>query len=216
MKRITFIVVAMLMSLASFAQAKGEKYVAGTFRGDFGTQKTTYQYDSYSNTSSEPTNTSLVVGLEYGHFVVNNLRLSVGVGVSYLGVPIEETNIRWLRNKTVSYVVNPNVSYYVPVTDKLYYAPEIGASFESGSIKDELTLHKSYTTPATGWSIYAHFFALEYRVSPKVALGMAIGSFSYGSASFTMDDSWGGSIHYKVNQAKFNFNNSNIVFRYYL
>ena len=36
------------------------------------------------------------------------------------------------------------------------------------------------------------------------------------SRTFTMDDSWGGLIHYKVNQAKFNFNNSNIVFRYYL
>ena len=31
-----------------------------------------------------------------------------------------------------------------------------------------------------------------------------------------MDDSWGNTIQYKMNQYKFNFNNSNIVFRYYL
>ena len=77
-------------------------------------------------------------------------------------------------------------------------------------------MHKSYTVPATGWSVYAHLLALEYRVSEKAALGIAIGSFSYASASFAMDDSWGNTIQYKMNQYKFNFNNSNIVFRYYL
>lgn len=215
MKRIVFIVAAMLMSLASFAQAKGEKYVAGTFSGDFGTQKTTYQYENFSETSSEPLNTELGLGLEYGHFVIKNLRLSVGVGVSYLGTPIVETDTRWLKNKTIAYFVNPNVSYYMPLTDKLYYAPEIGAAFEYGSVKKELTLNKSYTTPATGWSVYAHLLALEYRVSQKVALGIAVGSFSYSSASLTIEDSYGNAIQSKGNQAKFDFNKSNVVLRYY-
>ena len=225
MKRVTFIVVAMLMSIASFAQAKGEHYIAGTFSADFGTQKTTFEYGllpstfakgAYSESSKTPLNTKLALGAEYGHFVANNFRLAMALGVSYQGIPLEETNIKWLRNKTVSFVVNPNVSYYFPLADRLYYTPEIGASFEFGSIKEELTLHEAYTTPATGWAVYVNLLALEYRVSEKAALGILVGGFHYGTASVTIIDTFGSESKYKSSQAKFDFNTSSIHFRYYL
>lgn len=215
MKRVTFIVVAMLMSIASFAQAKGEHYIAGTFSADFGTQKTTFEYGPYSESSKTPLNTKLALGAEYGHFVANNFRLAMALGVSYQGIPLEETNIKWLRNKTVSFVVNPNVSYYFPLADRLYYTPEIGASFEFGSIKEELTLHEAYTTPATGWAVYVNLLALEYRVSEKAALGILVGGFHYGTASFAIEDTFGSETKYKSSQAKFDFDNSSVHFRYY-
>lgn len=215
MRRFTFIAVAMLMSLATFAQTKGERYIAGSLSVDFGTQKTTLEYGPYSESSSMPLNTKLGIGTELGYFVKDNIRLAVALAASYEATPLEKTNIRWLSNKIVSFAVNPNVSYYFPLADRLYYTPEIGVSFEFGSIKEELGLHEAYTTPARGWAIYANLLALEYRVSEKVALGIHAGGFLYGTASFAIEDSFGSKTKYKSSQAKFDINTSSVHFCYY-
>ena len=112
---------------------------------------------------------------------------------------------------TMAVLINPNVSYYVPLADKLYYTPEVGASFEFGSIRVELGLHENYTVPCKGWSMYANLLALEYRVNDKAALGIVVGSFGYSSASFTIENRY----KYRIGQTKFDFNGASIHYRRY-
>lgn len=64
MKKITVIVLAMLVSIASFAKKKGDMYVSGYFATDLGG----YSVESYDWL---PFESVFDVGAEYGYFVAD-------------------------------------------------------------------------------------------------------------------------------------------------
>ena len=70
MKKIVLIAVAALISVASFAQKKGDMYVSGYFATDLG---------GYSVESHDwlPFESVFDIGAEYGYFVANNLRIGL-------------------------------------------------------------------------------------------------------------------------------------------
>lgn len=46
---------------------------------------------------------------------------------------IEEVEGKWLKDKATSFIINPNVAYYVRLADKFYYTPEVGVVVNFGS-----------------------------------------------------------------------------------
>ncbi len=69
-----------------------------------------------------PQEKSFNFSVEYGAFILNNFRIAPVVGLEHY----KSSNESSLYNVGNSYFVNPNLSYYVRLTDKLYYVPEIG------------------------------------------------------------------------------------------
>lgn len=212
MKKILLFSVAMLISVASFAQKKGDMYIAGSISTDFGTQTTTLSEGGYSASVSQPLGTSFSFGAEYAYFVADNLRLAMAMAVPFSSSPVEEVDGKWLKDKASSFAINPNISYYVRLADRFYYTPEVGVSVNFGSLKEQLSKSETYKTPFWGWDVYANLLALEFRVSDKIAIGALIGAISYGSAIYTNVDT-----DYKaaINQFDFDLNNSSIQFRFY-
>ena len=63
MKKIVLIIAVMSISVISFAQTKGEMFIAGTVSADLGTQKTTLSDGSYSTSAKQPLSSSFGLAL---------------------------------------------------------------------------------------------------------------------------------------------------------
>ena len=212
MKRLVLFAVAMFIGLASFAQKKGDMFISGSISADFGTQTTSLSDGGHSTSVSMPLPTRIGFGVEYGYFVVDNLKLGMSMSVPLTSTPVEEVDGKWLKDKASGFAINPNVAYYVRLADRFYYTPEVGVSVNFGSLKEQLSKSETYKTPFWGWDVYANLLALEFRVSEKIAIGAIVSGISYGSAIYTNVDT---EAKATINQFKFDLNNSSVHFRFY-
>ena len=216
MKKHIFFVAVMLISLATSAQSKGDHYVAWSLSANGGIQKATVSEKgtSVSQSDSEPLDEAYLVSGELGVFVKDNIRASLSLGVGLNASPISEESWGWCKNRTLSFALNPNVSYYKRLADNLYYTPEIGVSFERGTVRTQTSMTKAEVTPIWGWNAYVYPIALEFRATERVALGAIIGSLSYGKA--TIEEEYRNyTISLVASQFKYNLNQSCIVVRLY-
>ena len=110
MKKIVLIIAVMSISVISFAQTKGEMFIAGTVSADLGTQKTTLSDGSYSTSAKQPLSSSFGFGVEYGYFVADNLRLALAMSVPFSSSPVEEIDGKWLKNTAAAFAINPNIA----------------------------------------------------------------------------------------------------------
>jgi hypothetical protein len=173
MKKMTFLFVVMAMfALTTNAQKKEQMYVGGTL--GFSTQ--TYFAKGYSSTGC-----MFSVAPEFGYFVAD--RIKVGAELEY-----------GISGGTHTLLVMPNVAYYLPIVDKLYYTPQfsIGGGFGAGS---------GYINGAFAFSL--NIGALEYQPVQNMAISLSIVDLSYAYVN-------------KTNGLGFNFLTSPTVgFRYY-
>ena len=209
-----------LLALAAFsvcfamtAQNAGDKYIAASLAFSFGNQNVETSNDGvYSTMQSAPLATSVGLQAELGYFSADNFRLGLCLGIPFNSTPESLSGTTWLKTKTVGFSINPNIAYYLPLADRLYYTPEIGFSYEIGSYKEDLTTSTTYNANYSGWDLYVHILALEYRVSPKFAIGVGIGSVSYANAKIK-DKNSGAYISSK--QFSLDFNSSTTHARFY-
>lgn len=213
MKKIVFLLVMMLCGTIAVAQNKGDMFISGTISSEFGTQTASYSEGGYSKSASQPLSSSFSFGVEYGCFVAENVRLALAVAIPFSTSPIEEVDDKWLKDKATSFMINPNVAYYVRLADKFYYTPEVGVAVNFGSLKEQLSASETYKTPFWGWDVYANLLALEFRVSERFAIGAVACGLSYGSGIYTNVDT---EAKYTVNKLDFSLNNASLHFRFYL
>lgn len=216
MKKHIFFVAVMLISLATSAQSKGDHYVAWSLSANGGIQKATVSEKgtSVSQSDSEPLDEAYLVSGEFGVFVKDNFRASLSLGVGLNASPISEESWGWCKNRTLSFALNPNIAYYKRLADNLYYTPEIGVSFERGTVRTQTSMTKAEVTPIWGWNAYVYPIALEFRATDRVALGAIIGSLNYGKATIE-EEYYGSTISLVASQFKYNLNQSCIVVRLY-
>ena len=212
MKRIVLIAIALLGCISLSAQNRGDKYIAGSIGASFGNQNSELYDGSYTTTANQPLTTSFSVQAEFGYFVADNLRLALALGVPFSSSPTTQSGSTWLKTNTFGIQINPNIAYYVKLADRLYYTPEIGASLEFGSYKEDMTTSSSYNANLSGWDIYANILALEFQVSERFAIGVGIGSVSYGYAKVSDKSS---SAYLGNGQFRFNLNDSSVHARFY-
>lgn len=212
MKKFYLIVSVMLLSVTTFAQNKGDMFIAGTVGLDLGSQKATISDGSYSTSAKQPSDFGFSFGVEYGYFVADNLRLALAMSVPFSSSPAEEVDGKWLKNTAAAFAINPNVAYYVRLAERFYYTPEVGVSFDFGSRKEQLTASETYKTPFWGWNVYANLLALEFRVSEKLAIGALVSGISYGNTRFTDKTT---SAYLDSTQFNFDLNNSSVHVRFY-
>lgn len=215
MKKHVLFVAVMLISIASMAQSKGDRYVSGTLGFDSGNQTTILKEGAFSYTQSQPLDTELGIGAEYGFFAADNLKIAMAIGASWGSSPIAEYDWGWAKRNVIACSVSPSIAYYIRLTDNFYYTPEIGMTFERGKMSEQVDETEKITLPALGWAAYVQPFSFEFKVSEKIALGAIIGSINYLSATFSDDTNVKSKSEIVVNQLKFNMNESSIHLRFY-
>ena len=213
MKKIVLFSIAMLMSVASFAQKKGDMYVAGSFATEFGSYAMSSSADGYATSEKTPFGTSFEIGGDYAYFIADNTRLGLGVSFPLSSSPIEKVNGKWLKDKTTEFEVNPNVAYYVKLADRFYYTPEIGMLYQGGTIKTQLSPSDTESTQVSTWGGYINLLAFEFQASERIAIGVTVGGVAAYSSLYTYADD---DAKYKMNQFFCDLNNGSLHFRWYL
>ena len=213
MKKIVLFSIAMLMSVASFAQKKGDMYVAGSFATDFGAYTMSSSADGYATSEKTPFGTSFEIGGDYAYFVADNVRLGLGASFPFSSSPIEKVDGKWLKDKTADFYISPDVAYYVKLADRFYYTPEIGMLFEWSRIRTQLSPSLTESTSISTWGGYINLLAFEFQVSERFAIGVTVGGIAAYSSVYTYNDS---DVKYKMNQFFCDLNNGSLHFRWYL
>ena len=130
MKKSIIIIFMAIMTTNTFGQNKGEKYLSPSISASFGKQYATYIYNYYNNYSaSQPMDITIGQSLEFAYFVVNNWRFAIALYIPFVATPKSESDNKWKYENTLGVFFNPSFAYYVPLSDKFYYTPEIGYRF---------------------------------------------------------------------------------------
>ena len=212
MKKTVFFSIAMLMSVASFAQKKGDMYVAGSFATDFGSYSMSSSADGYAASEKAPFGTSFEIGGDYAYFVADNVRLGLEVSFPFSSTPFDKVDGKWLKDKTTEFEVNPNVAYYVKLADRFYYTPEIGMLYQGGTIKTQLSPSDTESTQISTWGGYINLLAFEFQASERIAIGVTVGSIAAYSSIYDYKEY---DMKYKMNQFFCDLNNGSLHFRWY-
>ena len=185
MKRFTIIIGLLFVSLCVLAQNKGDMYLLTSVNVTFGNMSSYEVHNNQpSHISQRPMNTDLGLGIGFGYFVLNGFRLELGVSGYYIQSPREEVSYTWLNNIEKGIIISPNVSYFFKLADRLYYAPEIGASFDFGQYTYWETPYTSTSFPYRGYSLYANLLAFKFKVSQRFSLGVLAGDVQYNHLKY--------------------------------
>lgn len=215
MKKLVLLASAIALCMTSFAQTKGQKYVAGSIAAEFGSQNTTQSLGSYSVTENSPLGSSFDIGVEGGYFIMDNLRIGIGVATALSNEPTSEVDNVWLKDSSKEISITPNVAYYIKLTDNLYYTPEIGLSLVTGSISSQTSKSESYKLDCKGFGLYLNFAAFEFRVKNNLAIGLNVGGLSLTQLQTEYEVEGDEDIKVANNQTKLALNNSSISVKWY-
>lgn len=212
MKKILFVAATIFVSIAMSAQSKGEMYIAGSLSASFGNQTTKSYNGTNTITQDGPLQSEVGFRAEFGYFASDNLRFALGMGVPYVSTPNSLSGDTWLKSKGIGFLISPNIAYYTRIADRLYYNPEIGYTFETGSYKQDLTTSTTYNAHYNGHVVYLQLLSLEFRASQKFAIGIGIGGLSYTYLKIKDKDS---DSYVSNRQFKFDLNKANVHVSFY-
>ena len=215
MKKFLLAVSAILVCATVSAQDIGDKYVGASLIVSYGNERT----ESFDGTNThraqwEPLTTMVGAGAEFAFFTDDDFRVALGLGLTYSLTPKEKVVLDWHMVKTMGAQINLNIARYYRLADRLYLTPEIGFIYEAGPYREDKNGDDDfeYTTYYGGWVAYLSPLMLEFRVNPKIAVGMGIGSVSYTSAWVKVRES---DERTGKNQLRFDMNNASCQVRFY-
>jgi len=193
MKRIFCILLALTACVSLSAQQRGDKAIS-VFAGG-----------SFSNAPY----TAVQAAGEFNYFVADNFRLSFAVGVPFTSTTVADN----LKQNTFGVYFNPNIAYYVKLTDNFYYTPEIGGGYELGSFKQKYTSTVLVNGKYNGYYLYFAPLYFEFKVNPRFAIGVSIGEFYYENYKYKDSSN---QIVDKSDSFSFTLNSGNVSCRFYL
>ena len=212
MRKIITFSITMLICTASFAQKKGSMYVGGTLGLSTGTETTTIKSDGYKISETNPSTTEFLIGADFGYFIANNLRLSVGISVPLTSKPYGKIDNEWAYSTITLCAINPNIAYYLKLVDRFYYTPEVGVNFHFGGLSQKVKGSQDLSLGCWGVGAYLKFASFEFKVTDKIALGLNFGSLSYNSMNVNQKE-----FKDSLALSSFNFslNSAEASFKYY-
>lgn len=173
------ITLLLLTTTLTLSAAKGEKFISAKLSANFKKETTDYISSTPTATlSTSQQNFTIGAGSEFGYFIADNFKVGIGLSGAYSA--IETDNQVSTESSSFAIALSPNIAYYVRITDRFSYTPELGANFSLGKgYSDDVELN------AKSWDIYLKFIAFEFRISERFALGVDYGSIGYSSISMT-------------------------------
>lgn len=193
MKRIFCVLLALTACVSLSAQQRGDKAISVFAGGAF----------------SNAPYTAVQAAGEFDYFVADNFRLSFAVGVPFTSATVADN----LKQNTFGVYFNPNIAYYVKLTDNFYYTPEIGGGYELGSFKQKYTSTVLANGKYNGYYLYFAPLYFEFKVNPRFSIGVAIGEFYYENYKYKDSSN---QIVDKSDSFSFNLNSGNVCCRFYL
>ena len=150
MKKTFFLLFAMttLLVSTSSAQNKGDKFIGGNLK---------FAVSSSGSNGYMSTGTHFSIAPEFGYFIAD--RIKVGCEISY------ETS----SNAHVI-ALTPNIAYYQPIIDKLYYTPQL-------NIGGGIGIYSGYE--AGIFTLSLNLASFEYRPTKNIGISTSLVNLNY-------------------------------------
>ena len=108
-----------------------------------------------------------------------------------------------LYNRTGLMVFRPSMYYYVKLSDKFYYNPELYIGLKFGNAKSEVDKNTTYKMGYNRFEIGVNVLNFEFRPTDHVGLGITCGNISY--VNDKMKDVPTGTVKYDIKTSEFRF-----------
>lgn len=180
MKKIMILLLLCTVSLGTYAQEKGEKFLNASV-GVQVTRAKLYQNDEVKEPSAPDLTLSLSLGIH--GFVAKNFRSGLNLGGSFL----KDENIELdCCQKTKTVLVGPEFAYYVTLCDKFYYVPQLGIYYTHYNISVKSNTTGSYqkfgSSPEliyNGFDFVIQPLQFEMRLNKHIGLSMNVFNISF-------------------------------------
>ena len=175
-KLLLSLALAIGMVVSVSAQKAGDQIISFNLGYETSNSSVVVSTGAESYTETTPSENSFSLGLEYGKFIKDNIR--VGVSFEFGSIGQSDSN-----DKVNNLIIAPNASYYMPIAQNLYYTPGLSVGYTSSS-SIEKEFNSEHKTELSGYVIGLSLLSFEYRYSEKFAININIGSFQYNSLSY--------------------------------
>jgi len=156
------------------------------------------------STPPSSVNAGFSAGISY--FLTDNIAIGCGVVMPYNSTPVgQRVNGDYCYSKSYGIGIYPELRDYLHLTDRLYWMVSLGAGLGMGRYSEDLVGGGQVNTDYTNWEVTVSPIGLEYRVTEKLSLSLAVGYFGYTSMKFT--DS---GVTYKTNTTLWQLNSSTL------
>lgn len=152
MKKTIILLVAMTALLVSTvtAQDKGEKFIGGNLK---------FAVSSSGSNGFMNTGTYFSVAPEFGYFIADNVKVGTKLGYE-------------VSSNAHAITLTPNIAYYLPIIDKLYYTPQLNiggglgiySGYEAGIFALDLELASFEYKPNENWGFSTSLVNLGYSL----------------------------------------------------
>lgn len=166
--------IGMVVSVS--AQKAGDQTISFNLGYETSNSSVAVSAGAESYTETTPSENSFSLGLEYGKFIKDNIRVGVSFEFGSIGQSDSDDKVNNL-------IIAPNASYYMPIAQNLYYTPGLSVGYRSSS-SIEKGFNSEHKTELSGYVIGLSLLSFEYRYSEKFAININIGSFQYNSLSY--------------------------------
>lgn len=170
--------IGMVVSVS--AQKAGDQIISFNLGYETSNSSVVVSAGAESYTETTPSENSFSLGLEYGKFIKDNIRVGVSFAFGSIGQSDSDDKVNNL-------IIAPNASYYMPIAQNLYYTPGLSVGYRSSS-SIEKGFNSEHKTELSGYVIGLSLLSFEYRYSEKFAININMGSFQYNSLSYNEND----------------------------
>lgn len=189
MKKVILFAAALLVCGAMSAQQKGDMSVSGTIGVSGGSSRTSIKVNTTTNKGDRvPNDAQFNFGAEFGYFLFDNFKLSIGMGYGLTSTPtVQDKDDKWLKDHQNVFTIGPSVAYYVKIVDGLYYTPEVGFYGAFGNYKEKTT-DATVKTKFSGFALGINFAAVEFRPLDHFGFAASLFSLQYANLKHTDED----------------------------
>lgn len=198
MKKQLFLLLAFVMTGAvAMAQNAGVWMIGGTF--GISTSKTSYTHENVTQVREKQTDFNIIPSLYY--FVTDEIAVGAGIGYEFSKALTDVEDD--LYDRTGLMVFRPSMYYYVKLSDKFYYNPELYIGLKFGNAKSEVDKNTTYKMGYNRFEIGVNVLNFEFRPTDHVGLGITCGNLSY--VNNKIKDVPTGAVKYDIKTSEFRF-----------
>ena len=128
-----------------------------------------------------PATIGLSISAAYSYVLSDKLAFSLCVGIEHNRTPNNSNTF----NRTTGIMIAPEMQYYIPITNRLFWVLSAGVGIEFGNYKEDSPYGDTFRTGYTGWQIGISPAGLEFIVSEKVSLKLGLARFTFVSVNMS-------------------------------
>lgn len=132
---------------------------------------------------STPASSELTVGLGYRRFLADNVSFALNVGLVHSDNIIgQSTTGTWMHNKITGLSISPEVSYYIPLTDNLYWVFTLYGAYEFGEYTEDLSDGSEIEADYRGYGFGFAPLGIEFQATDNISLTLSVGAYTFAHA----------------------------------